>query len=429
MELETPSEQIQYGPGFLTLEDLSILKSITKSKAKSAPSRFQSNPSLKMQAGGVISALNGGGCKTWAADFASRSRLSCLRERSGSLKCFRAKSGWNAPSTSCVRVTSEIAANTSVQELGGARAVRIPPPAHPTYQLLDIIRYALAEDAGDRGDVTCLSTIPEQAQAKAQFMAKADGIVAGIALADMIFQEVDPELEVEWNVQDGDYVKYGLKFGTVRGSARSILVAERIALNFMQRMSGIATFTKQMAEAAKPARILETRKTAPGLRLVDKWAVLIGGGENHRMGLYDMFLVKDNHVDVAGGIKNAVAAVDRYMTEHNLDLGVEIETRTIDEVRQVLDCISSGKSRVTRIMLDNMVKVTPSGSVDVSRLEEAVKLIDGRVETEASGNVTLHTVNKIGATGVTFISSGALTHSVEALDISLKVDMSVDSRM
>ncbi|KAL3686890.1 hypothetical protein R1sor_013199 [Riccia sorocarpa] len=360
-------------------------------------------------------------CQVWSSKNSS-SRINPFKRNSVTLNRFTCK-----PTRSQTPTIRKVGAPVSAREMsnGVTRHVKIPPPAHPTYQLLDIIRYALAEDAGDRGDVTCLSTIPENAEAKAQFMAKADGIVAGIAMADLIFREVDPELQVEWTLQDGDEVKYGLKFGTVSGSARSILVAERIALNFMQRMSGIATFTRRMAEAAKPARILETRKTAPGLRLVDKWAVLIGGGENHRMGLYDMFLVKDNHIDVAGGIENAVTAVDRYMKEQKLDLGVEIETRSLDEVREVLDCIRGEKGKVTRIMLDNMVKVTPDGSVDVSMLEEAVKLIDGRVETEASGNVTLQTVSKIGATGVTYISSGALTHSVEALDVSLKVDVGI----
>ncbi|KAH7372445.1 hypothetical protein KP509_17G004700 [Ceratopteris richardii] len=190
----------------------------------------------------------------------------------------------------------------------------------------------------------------------------------------------------------------------------------------MQRMSGIATLTKAMAEAAKPARMLETRKTVPGLRVIDKWAVLIGGGENHRLGLFDMVLVKDNHIAVAGGVANAIRAVTEYLRKHNLDVGVEIETRTLEEVEEVLANKGEGIGRVTRIMLDNMVVPLSNGDVDVSMLKQAVELVDGQLETEASGNVTLETIGKIGATGVTFISSGALTHSVKALDISLNVD-------
>ncbi|GAQ83108.1 Quinolinate phosphoribosyl transferase [Klebsormidium nitens] len=307
------------------------------------------------------------------------------------------------------------------ESLSRARAP-VPAPAHPSYELSTIIQLALKEDAGDRGDVTCLATIPPVTQAEAQFLAKADGVLAGVAVADAVFREVDPTLKVEWSAEDGDLIAKGQHFGTVRGNARSILTAERIALNFMQRMSGIATATRKMAEAAKPARILETRKTAPGLRLIDKWAVLIGGGENHRMGLFDMVMIKDNHIAAAGGIEGAVEGAREYLRENNLDMGVEVETRTLAEVEAVLGCLGEGRGRVTRVMLDNMVTVSPDGGVDTDMLRTAVKLIDGRCETEASGNVTLATVNAIGATGVTFISSGALTHSVTALDISLNID-------
>ncbi|KAH7372442.1 hypothetical protein KP509_17G004700 [Ceratopteris richardii] len=241
-------------------------------------------------------------------------------------------------------------------------------------------------------------------------------------MANMIFNEVDCSLKVKWYVQDGHPLRKGALFGSVSGSARSILRAERVVLNFMQRMSGIATLTKAMAEAAKPARMLETRKTVPGLRVIDKWAVLIGGGENHRLGLFDMVLVKDNHIAVAGGVANAIRAVTEYLRKHNLDVGVEIETRTLEEVEEVLANKGEGIGRVTRIMLDNMVVPLSNGDVDVSMLKQAVELVDGQLETEASGNVTLETIGKIGATGVTFISSGALTHSVKALDISLNVD-------
>lgn len=204
-----------------------------------------------------------------------------------------------------------------------------------------------------------------------------------------------------------------------RLAAHTILVAERIVLNFMQRMSGIATLTAAMAAAAAPARMLETRKTAPGLRLLDKWAVRIGGGENHRMGLYDMVMIKDNHIAAAGGITAAVTRTAEYLRAHGLvGMPVEVETSTLDDVREALRSCPGGDGAgdaacVTRIMLDNM---------DVDTMRAAVALVAGQVETEASGNVTLATVPSIAATGVTFISSGALTHSVAALDISLNIE-------
>ncbi|OWM86227.1 nicotinate-nucleotide pyrophosphorylase [carboxylating], chloroplastic isoform X2 [Punica granatum] len=301
-------------------------------------------------------------------------------------------------------------------------SLTVKPPSHPTYDLKGIIKLALTEDAGNRGDVTCMAVIPTDMEVEAHFLAKEDGVVAGIALAEMVFHEVDPSLKVEWSQADGDYVCKGLQFGKVTGRAYSVVVAERVVLNFMQRMSGIATLTKAMADAARPACILETRKTAPGLRLVDKWAVLIGGGKNHRMGLFDMVMIKDNHISIAGGVTNAIRSVDMYLNQQNLKMEVEVETRTLDEVKEVLNYASQTETSVTRIMLDNMVVPLTNGDVDVSMLQEAVKLIDGKFETEASGNLTLETVHKIGQTGVTYISSGALTHSVRALDISLKID-------
>ncbi|KNA13074.1 hypothetical protein SOVF_120100 [Spinacia oleracea] len=296
------------------------------------------------------------------------------------------------------------------------------PPCHPTYDLKAVIKLALAEDSADQGDVTSMATIPAEMGVEAHFLAKEDGIVAGIALAEMIFHEVDPSLKVEWCQKDGDHVHKGLRLGKVYGRAHSIVVGERVVLNFMQRMSGIATLTKAMADAACPAVILETRKTAPGLRLVDKWAVLIGGGKNHRLGLFDMVLIKDNHVSIAGGIAKALKAADHYLLQNNLKMEVEVETRTLEEVKEVLEYASQNKTSLTRIMLDNMVIPRPNGDVDVSMLKEAVRMIDGKFDTEASGNVTLDTVHQIGQTGVTYISSGALTHSVRALDISLKID-------
>ncbi|XP_058724502.1 quinolinate phosphoribosyltransferase [decarboxylating] 1a [Vicia villosa] len=298
----------------------------------------------------------------------------------------------------------------------------VKPPLHPTYDLKGIIKLALAEDAGDLGDVTCLATIPFDMEVEAYFLAKEDGVVAGIALAEMIFNEVDPSLKVEWSKNDGDFVHKGLQFGKVHGRAHNIVVAERVVLNFMQRMSGIATLTKAMANAASPAYILETRKTAPCLRLLDKWAVLIGGGRNHRMGLFDMVMIKDNHISTAGGVTNALKAVDLYLEKNSLQLEVEVETRTLEEVEEVLRYASQTKTSLTRIMLDNMVVPLPNGDVDISMLKEAVRLVNGRFETEASGNVTIDTVHQIGQSGVTYISSGSLTHSVKALDISLKID-------
>ncbi|CAL9755754.1 unnamed protein product [Musa acuminata subsp. burmannicoides] len=303
-----------------------------------------------------------------------------------------------------------------------ADSMAVKPPSHPTYNLKAVIALALSEDAGDRGDVTCLATVPKDMKAEAHFIAKDDGIVAGISLAEMIFNEVDPSLKVQWFAKDGDHVCKGMQFGKVYGCAHSIIVAERVVLNFMQRMSGIATLTKAMADAAHPACILETRKTAPGLRLVDKWAVLIGGGKNHRLGLFDMVMIKDNHISIAGGVMNALKSVDQYLQQKNLEMPVEVETRTLEELEELLQYATKNKTSLTRIMLDNMIVPLPNGDVDVSMLKDAVQLINGKFETEASGNVTIDTVKKIGETGVTYISSGALTHSVKALDISLKID-------
>ncbi|PPD82016.1 hypothetical protein GOBAR_DD21054 [Gossypium barbadense] len=339
-------------------------------------------------------------------------------------------------------------------------AMAIKPPSHPTYDLNGIVKLALAEDAGNRGDVTCMATIPVDMEVEACFLAKEDGIIAGIALAEMVFQEVDPSLKVEWSREDGDYVCKGLQFGKVYGRAHSIVVAERIALNFMQRMSGIATLTKAMADAAYPAYILETRKTAPGLRLVDKWAVLIGGGRNHRLGLFDMVLIKDNHISIAWGISNALRSVDQYLERENLQMEVEVETRTLVEVKEVLQYSSQMKTSLTRIMLDNRVIPLPNGDVDMSMLKEAVELINGKFETEMpvlsfslfeghgglsnaiysftwhpemlllkpyikSDKLELPTYPGALLTPTVYsfaFRHGALTHSVTALDISLKID-------
>ncbi|CAL8463951.1 g3486 [Coccomyxa elongata] len=285
----------------------------------------------------------------------------------------------------------------------------IPPPPHPTYDLDQVVRLALDEDSAGIGDITTLSTIPETTQAVASFLAKADGVLAGLAVADKVFAEVDPGLEVTWTHKDGDFVVKGTIFGSVRGSARSILVAERIALNFLQRMSGIATATHAMAAAVKgfPARILETRKTVPGLRVLDKWAVLIGGGVNHRIGLYDMVMIKNNHISAAGSVKAAVHSTLEYTRSRGLKVPIEVEARTLQEVHEVLEVLRADPGCINRIMLDNMTRLDPTmpGGVDVQMLQSGMDLVKGHdVETEASGNVTLQTVERIGSTGVSFIS-------------------------
>ena len=296
----------------------------------------------------------------------------------------------------------------------------LPLPDAVAADLDALIARALAEDVG-HGDVTTEATIPAGTAATARFLLKEDGVVAGLAVAERVFAAVDPDLDVAWTAADGDRLSAGTVFGTVAGRARSILVAERLALNLMQRMGGIATAAARMAEAAAPAVVLDTRKTAPGLRALDKWAVALGGAANHRAGLYDMVLVKDNHIAAAGGVRAAIDAVGRHLIETDYDVQVEVEARTLDEVDAVLDAVASG-ARVDRVLLDNMARRTDAG-LDVSMLEEAVRRVGGRVETEASGNVTLETVGRIGQTGVDYISSGALTHSVTALDVSLKIGL------
>ncbi len=282
-----------------------------------------------------------------------------------------------------------------------------------------LIARALAEDLGERGDVTTLATVPAGQRAEATFLAKEDGVLAGLAAAERVFAALSPQLALSWTKADGEAVTAGSRFGTVEGPARALLVGERTALNLMQRMSGIATATRRMVEAAGPGtRVLDTRKTAPGLRALDKWAVRLGGGTNHRAGLYDMVLIKDNHIAAAGGLRPAIEAARAWCREHAPDLPIEIETRTLDEVGEVL-----AAGGVDRVLLDNMVCLGDDGAVDTTVLEEALGRIGDRFETEASGNVTLATVPAIAATGVDFISSGALTHSVRALDLSLKIEL------
>ena len=276
-----------------------------------------------------------------------------------------------------------------------------------TQLIHQFIKNALAEDVGD-GDHTSLSTIPAATQGKAKLIIKENGVLAGVELALEIFKVVDPALHVEILIQDGATVKVGDIVLTVSGSTHAILIAERLVLNCMQRMSGIATQTQLIVNKLKGSntQILDTRKTTPGLRYLEKWAVRIGGGVNHRIGLYDMILIKDNHVDYAGGIANAIKAAQQYLKDQNKSLQIEIEVRNLKELAQVLEI-----GGVDRIMLDNF---------GFDQLREAVKMVDKEFITEASGGITAENVAEYAACGVDYISMGALTHSVKSLDMSLK---------
>jgi len=288
----------------------------------------------------------------------------------------------------------------------------------PDLEVIDeIIERGFREDLGD-GDVTTLATVPVGRQATAHFVARESGIAAGLIVADRVFRRLDTQASIDWSTEDGDVLSRNRTFGSVTGAAAAILGGERLALNVMQRMSGIATATRAMVDAAAPARILDTRKTAPGLRALDKWAVRLGGGSNHRHGLYDMILIKDNHIAAAGGIRNAIQAARAYRKKNHLDLEIEVEARTLDEVDAAVDV-----GGIEWILLDNMVRLHGDGFVDVSTLHEAVRRVGRRIKTEASGNVTIDTVRAIAATGVDCISSGGLTHSVKALDMSLKIEL------
>jgi nicotinate-nucleotide pyrophosphorylase (carboxylating) len=274
-------------------------------------------------------------------------------------------------------------------------------------QVDEIIESALLEDIGD-GDHSSLACVPENAKGKATLFVKDDGILAGVDLAVRIFRKYDPSLKVEVRIIDGTPVKKGDIAFTVTGSSRSILATERLVLNFMQRMSGIATQTNKIVSLLEGTntRLLDTRKTTPCIRYMEKWAVRIGGGENHRFALYDMIMLKDNHIDYAGGIKPAIERTQAYLKESGKNLKVEIEVRNFDELNQVLAI-----GGVDRIMLDNF---------SVEQLEEALKLIPSNYETEASGGITIDTIRNYAETGVDFISVGALTHSFKSLDLSLK---------
>ncbi len=270
----------------------------------------------------------------------------------------------------------------------------------------DLLSLAFAEDVGD-GDHTTLSTIPADAMGKQRLIVKEQGIIAGVEMARKVFDKFDPELKMTVYINDGTEVKPGDIAFEVEGRIRSLLQTERVMLNIMQRMSGIATITakyQKLLEGLK-TKVLDTRKTTPGLRMIEKEAVRIGGGCNHRIGLFDMILIKDNHVDFAGGIKEAVESAKKYCKETGRDLKIELEVRNEDEIKQALEV------GVDRIMLDNF---------SPERTREAVKMINGAVEIESSGGITFDTLRAYGECGVDFISVGALTHSVKGLDMSFK---------
>jgi len=273
--------------------------------------------------------------------------------------------------------------------------------------LEEIIQIALDEDLGN-GDHSSLATISSTARGSAVMLAKENGIVSGLKVAKQVFTQYDPATEVELLKDEGRFIRVGDEIMKIHGLSRSLLAAERTALNFIQRMSGIATFTHQVVQQLEGlnTRVLDTRKTTPGLRFIEKMAVKAGGGENHRFGLYDMIMIKDNHIDFAGGITRAITKTKTYLKKNHLDLKIEIEVRNFTELVEVLKT-----GGIHRIMLDNF-------SPDDLRL--ALKMVDRRFETEASGGISLGNIRPYAETGVDFISVGALTHQINSLDISLK---------
>lgn len=280
-------------------------------------------------------------------------------------------------------------------------------PKYVTKEALDLfIKNALEEDIQD-GDHSTLSTIPENLQQSAKLLVKENCILAGVEMAEIIFKTFDENLEIEGFLKDGDQAKVGDIAFIVKGSARSILSTERLVLNCMQRMSGIATLTHEWDARliGSKTKLLDTRKTTPNFRICEKWAVAIGGGTNHRYGLYDMIMLKDNHIDYNGSITNAVKMAQDYVKNLGKDLKIEVETRNLDEVKEALE------AGADRIMLDNM---------NVETMTKAVQIVDDKCETEASGGITRDMLKEIAATGVTYISAGALTHSAKNIDLSLK---------
>ena len=274
-------------------------------------------------------------------------------------------------------------------------------------ELLSIIKNGIREDIGP-GDYSSLACIPVSAEGKAKLLVKDEGIIAGVEFAKMIFNHVDPKMHVETFIQDGSQVKYGDVVFHVTGSSQSILKAERLVLNSMQRMSAIATKTRKYVDLLEgtATKVLDTRKTTPGFRAAEKWAVKIGGGENHRFALYDMIMLKDNHIDFAGGITRAIAKVKNYLAENQLDLKIIVEARNLEEIEEILK--SEG---VYRILIDNF---------NFEDTKKAVALIGNQCLTESSGNINENTIRQYAECGVNYISSGALTHSVHNMDLSLK---------
>jgi len=273
--------------------------------------------------------------------------------------------------------------------------------------ITELIRNAFSEDLGD-GDHTSLATIPANAVGKVELLAKDSGIIAGVEVASMVFKQLDANLKIDIFIEDGSSIVPGDRILTVEGSSQSILSAERTALNFIQRMSGIATYTNKVCKiiSGTDTKLLDTRKTTPYNRVVEKLAVRLGGGTNHRFGLYDMIMIKDNHVDFAGGIKKAIKSTNSYLKEKGKNLKIEIEVRDFQELNEVIDI-----GGVDRIMLDNFT---------TKNLKKAVDIIAGRFETEASGGITMSNIRQYAETGVDFISVGALTHQINSLDLSLK---------
>jgi nicotinate-nucleotide pyrophosphorylase (carboxylating) len=270
-----------------------------------------------------------------------------------------------------------------------------------------IISNAIREDVGD-GDHSSLACIPTLAKGKAKLLVKENGIIAGVEMAKRIFSYVDADLKVETLMNDGETVKYGDVVFYVEGSSQSILKSERLVLNVMQRMSAIATKTNEFVKllAGTKTRVLDTRKTTPGIRAIEKWAVVIGGGENHRFALYDMIMLKDNHIDFSGGITNAISKTKQYLEKNQLDLKIIVEARSLDEIKEILAC-----GGVYRILIDNF---------NYEDTKKAVALIGNQCETESSGGINLETARNYAECGVDCISSGALTHSVYNMDLSLK---------
>ncbi|MBD5195802.1 MAG: carboxylating nicotinate-nucleotide diphosphorylase [Bacteroidales bacterium] len=271
----------------------------------------------------------------------------------------------------------------------------------------ELLELAFAEDIGD-GDHTTLSTVPEDAIGKSRLIIKEDGVLAGVDMALEVFKKLDPYIKTEVYIKDGSNVKKGDIAFESEGPVRSLLIAERTMLNIMQRMSGVATMTRRYQDelSGLHTRVLDTRKTTPGMRMLEKEAVKIGGGTNHRIGLFDMILIKDNHIDFAGGIEEAITRAQEYCKANGKDLKIEVEVRSLDDIRKVMN-----HGGVDRIMFDNF---TPE------QTKEAVKLVNGKYETESSGGITLENLRAYGEAGVDFISVGALTHSVKGLDMSFK---------